>query len=311
MSRLDAMAIFARVVETESFSAAARELGIAKSSVSKQINRLEDELAVRLLNRTTRRLSLTEAGAAFYQGCQRVVAEAAAAESAVTHLAAAPRGRLSVSAPMSFGVRHLSPVLPVLLGRCPELTIDLALNDRLVDLVEEGFDVGIRIAHLKESSLIARRLAPSRQVLCASPEYLAAHGRPQSVEDLKNHDCLLYSYQASGEVWRFSGPSGSDCPGRHKLRVHGRLRANSGGSLLASALAGFGIARLPSFICGDALRAGRLVRLLPEWSDPQEPVINAIYPASRNLSPKVRVFIDFLVEQFGGGVPNWDRNLAL
>lgn len=309
MNRLDAMAVFARVVETESFSAAARELGIAKSSVSKQISRLEDELAVRLLNRTTRRLSLTEAGAAFYQGCQRVVAEAAAAESAVTHLAAAPRGRLSVSAPMSFGVRHISPVLPILLGRCPELTVDLALNDRLVDLIEEGFDVGVRIAHLKESSLVARRLAPSRSVLCASPEYLAAHGRPRSADDLMDHQCLLYSYQASGEIWRFGGPNGSN--GRRTLRVRGRLRANNGESLLAAALTGLGVARLPSFICGDALRAGHLIRLLPEWDDPQEPVINAIYPAGRNLSPKVRVFIDFLVEQFGDRTPYWDRGLGL
>jgi DNA-binding transcriptional LysR family regulator len=306
MTRLDAMAVFARVVETESFSAAAHQLGMAKSSVSKQISRLEDELAVRLLNRTTRRLSLTEAGSAFYQGCQRVVAEAAAAESAVTHLAAAPRGRLRVSAPMSFGVRHLSPALPVLLGRCPELTIDLALNDRLVDLIEEGFDVGVRIAHLKESSLVARRLAPSHPILCASPEYLAAHGRPRAAEDLMDHECLLYSYNTSGEIWRFSGPDG-----RRTLRVRGRLRANSGESLLAAALAGFGIARLPSFICGDALRSGRLVCLLPEWGDPQEPVVNAIYPAGRNLSPKVRVFIDFLVEQFGDGAPYWDRDLAL
>ncbi len=306
MDRLGAMAVFAQVVEAESFSAAAREMGIAKSSVSKQISRLEDELGVRLLNRTTRRLSLTEAGQTFYQGCQRVVAEAAAAESAVTHLAAAPRGRLRVGVPMSFGLRHISPVLPLLLGRCPELTVDLALNDRFVDLVEEGFDVGVRIAHLTDSSLIARRLAPSRNILCAAPEYLAAQGMPRTVEDLSAHECLLYSYQVTGGKWRFAGPGG-----RRELRVRGRLRANSGESLLAAALAGFGIAHLPTFICGDALREGRLVRLLPEWADPVESVINAIYPASRNLSPKVRVFIDFLVEQFGGEVPYWDRDLDL
>lgn len=304
MDRLGAMAVFAQVVEAEGFSAAARQLGVAKSSVSKQVSRLEDELGVRLLNRTTRRLSLTEAGRTFFQGCQRVVAEASAAESAVTHLGAAPRGRLNVGAPMSFGLRHISPVLPLLLGRCPELTVDLALNDRFVDLVEEGFDVGVRIAHLKDSSLVARRLAPSRNVLCAAPEYLAAHGMPRTVEDLTAHECLLYSYQASGGKWRFVGPGG-----RREMRVRGRLRANSGESLLAAALAGYGIVRLPTFICGDALRDGRLIRLLPEWGDPQETAINAIYPASRNLSPKVRVFIDFLVEQFGGEVPYWDRDL--
>ncbi|MHA1601129.1 MAG: LysR family transcriptional regulator [Alphaproteobacteria bacterium] len=306
MDRLGAMAVFAQVVEAEGFSAAARQLGIAKSSVSKQVSRLEDELGVRLLNRTTRRLSLTEAGRTFFQGCQRVVAEASAAESAVTHLATAPRGRLNVGVPMSFGQRHISPVLPLLLSRCPELTVDLALNDRFVDLVEEGFDLGVRIAQLKDSSLIARRLAPSRNVVCAAPEYLAAHGIPRTVEDLSAHECLLYSYQVSGGKWRFVGPGG-----RREMRVRGRLRANSGESLLATALAGFGVVRLPTFICGDALRDGRLIRLLPEWGDPQESVINAIYPASRNLSPKVRVFIDFLVEQFSGDVPYWDRDLNL
>jgi len=306
MGRLDAMAVFARVVEAESFSAAARELGIAKSSVSKQIVRLEDDMGVRLLNRTTRRLSLTEAGQTFYQGCQRVMAEAAAAESAVTHLAAAPRGRLNVGAPMSFGLRHISPVLPLLLGRCPELTVNLSLNDRFIDLVEEGFDVGVRIARLKDSSLVARRVAPSRNVLCAAPEYLAARGTPRTVEELGAHECLLYSYLASGEKWRFAGPGG-----RRELRVRGRLQANSGESLMAAALAGFGIARLPTFICGDALRDRRLIPVLPEWTDPLESDINAIYPASRNLSPKVRVFIDFLIEQFGGDTPYWDRGLDL
>lgn len=306
MDRLGAMAVFARVVEAESFSAAARELGVAKSSVSKQVSRLEDELGVRLLNRTTRRLSLTEAGQTFYQGCQRVVAEAAAAESAVTHLGAAPRGRLTISAPMAFGLRHINPVLPALLGRCPELTIDLALNDRFIDLVEEGFDVGVRIARMKDSSLVARRLAPSRSVVCAAPAYLAAHGTPRSVEDLARHECLLYSYLASGEVWRFEGPGG-----RRSIRVRGRLRANSGEALLEAALAGTAIVRSPTFICGDAVRDRRLIRLLPEWVDPFEPVINAIYPAGRNLSPKVRVFIDFLVEQFGTEVPYWDRGLDL
>jgi DNA-binding transcriptional LysR family regulator len=305
MDRLSAMAVFARVVEAGSFSAAARGLGLAKSSVSKQVSRLEDELAVRLLNRTTRRLSLTEAGATFLEGCQRMLAEAAAAESAVTHLVAAPRGRLSVSAPMSFGLRQISPILPALLARCPELTIDLALNDRFVDLVEEGFDVGVRIAYLKDSSLIARRLAPSRNLLCAAPQYLAARGVPQSVEDLAGHDCLSYSYQASGDAWRFEGPGG-----RRAIRVRGRLRANNGEVLLAAARAGLGIARLPSFICGDDVRAGHLKRVLPDLHDPQESAVYAVYPAGRNLSPKVRVFVDFLVERFGGK-PYWDRDLHL
>ncbi len=303
MDRLGAMAVFARVVEMESFSGAARDLGLSKSADSKRVGRLEDRMGLRLLNRTTRRLSLTEAGAAFYQGCRRVVAEAEAAERAVTRLARAPRGRLRVNAPMSFGVRHLAPALPDFMARYPELTVDLALNDRVVDLVEEGFDLAIRIARLADSSLIARRLAPNRLVLCAAPAYLERHGAPRAVADLKGHECLLYSYLAAGGVWRLCGPGGE-----RRLRVTGRLRINNGDALLAAALGGFGVALLPCFICGQDLRAGRLIHVLPEWSGPADTAIAAVYPASRNLSPKVRVFVDFLAERFGP-MPYWDEGL--
>ena len=304
MDHLSAMAVFARVVEMESFSGAARDLGLSKSAVSKRVGRLEDRMGLRLLNRTTRRLSLTEAGAAFYQGCRRVVAEAEAAERAVTRLASAPRGRLKINAPMSFGVRHLAPALPDFMARYPELTVDLALNDRLVDLVEEGFDVAVRVARLEDSSLIARRLAANRLVLCAAPSYLRAHGAPRAVEDLKGHECLLYSYLAAGDVWRLCGPGGE-----RRQRVTGRLRINNGDALLAVALGGLGVALLPCFICGEDVRAGRLIRVLPEWSGPADTAIAAVYPASRNLSPKVRVFVDFLAERFGG-TPYWDEGLS-
>ncbi|MCH8037974.1 MAG: LysR family transcriptional regulator [Proteobacteria bacterium] len=304
MEDLSAMAVFARVVEMESFSGAARALGLSKSAVSKRVGRLEDRMGLRLLNRTTRRLSLTEAGAAFYQGCRRVVAEAEAAERAVSRLASAPRGRLKVNAPMSFGVRHLAPALPDFMARYPELNVDLTLNDRVVDLVEEGFDLAIRIARLAESSLIARRLAPNRLVLCAAPSYLAAHGAPRAVEDLKDHACLLYSYQTAGDAWRLCGPGGE-----RRLAVTGRLRINNGDALLAAALGGLGVALLPCFICGQDLRAGRLIQVLPAWSGPADTAIAAVYPASRNLSPKVRVFVDFLTERFSG-TPYWDRDLV-
>lgn len=304
MEDLSAMAVFARVVELESFSGAARALGLSKSAVSKRIGRIEDRMGLRLLNRTTRRLSLTEAGAAFYQGCRRVVAEAEAAERAVTRLASAPRGRLKVNAPMSFGVRHLAPALPDFMARYPELTVDLALNDRVVDLVEEGFDVAIRIARMADSSLIARRLAPNRLVLCAAPAYLRAHGAPHAVADLKGHECLLYSYLAAGDVWRLCGPGGE-----RRLAVTGRLRINNGDALLAAALGGLGVALLPCFICGQDLRAGRLIQVLPAWSAPADTAIAAVYPASRNLSPKVRVFVDFLTERFSG-TPYWDEGLV-
>ena len=304
MQRLDAMAVFARVVEAESFSQAARELGLSKSAVSKQVSRLEEALGLRLLNRTTRRQSLTEAGTAFYEGCRRVVAEAEAAEQAVTQLATAPRGRLKVNAPMSFGVRHIGPVLPAFMARYPELSVEMALNDRVVDLVEEGFDVGVRIMGLTDSSLIARRLAPNRWVLCAAPDYIAARGVPGSIGELKEHDCLLYSYQVAGGVWRLNGPGGE-----RRLRVTGRLRINNGDALLAAALGGLGIVLLPCFICGEDLRAGRLVHILPEWSEPADTAVYAVYPAARHLSPKVRVFVDFLAERFGG-TPYWDEGLS-
>jgi DNA-binding transcriptional LysR family regulator len=302
---LGAMALFARVVETGSFTGAAAQLGLSKSSVSKQVSRLEARLGTRLLNRTTRRLSLTEAGQAFFEGCQRVVAEAAAAEQAVTHLAAAPRGVLRVNAPMSFGVLHVAPAVPELLAACPELALDLTLNDRRVDLIEEGYDMAIRIGALGDSSLIARRLAPSHRMLCAAPAYLARHGRPEAPEDLADHDCLVYSYQTLGREWRLRSPAGE-----RRVRIAGRLAVNNGDALLAAALAGQGIVFLPSFIAGEALRGGGLERLLPAWRDAEETGVHAVYPAGRNLAPKVRVFIDFLAARFGDP-PYWDAGLDL
>ena len=303
ISDLTAQATFAQVVEAASFSAAARALGLSKSAVSKQVSRLEARLGVQLLNRTTRRLSLTEAGAVFYEGCQRMLAEAEAAEQAVTHLAAAPRGHLRLNAPMSFGILHLSPLLPALLRRCPELTVDLTLNDRLVDLVEEGYDLAIRIGRLPDSSLIARRLAPSRAVLCAAPAYLEEQGLPDRPRDLKRHAGLIYSYQADGATWRLTGPAGSE-----RVPVAGRFRVNNGDALRQAALGGLGIAQLPTFIVGDDLRTGRLRRVLPDWEVAAEAAVHAVYPATRNLSPKVRVVIDFLAERFGDA-PYWDRGL--
>ena len=303
MEQLTAMLAFARVVETGSFSKAARDLGVSKSAVSKQISRLEDRLGVRLLNRTTRRHSLTEAGTSFFEGCQRMLAEVESAEAAVSRLASAPRGTLKINAPMSFGLQHLGPALADFLGAYPELSVDLVLNDRLVDLVEEGFDVGLRIGKLADSSLIARRLAPCRHVLCAAPAYLSSHPTPRVPEDLKAHSCLHYSYLSSGQTWRFNGPDGV-----RKITVSGRLRINNGDLLKVAATNGLGIALLPTFIVGDALRAGRLVPVLNEWKPVFDSAIHAVYPASRNLSPKVRVFIDFLAERFGE-LPYWDRTL--
>ncbi len=300
---LGSMAIFARVIEAGGFSTAARDLGVSKSSVSKQVSRLEDRLGVRLLNRTTRRLSLTEAGAAFYEGCQRVLSEAEAAKEAVSHLASAPRGELKVNAPMSFGIMHLGPALPEFLERFPELDVQMVLNDRVVDLIDEGFDVGVRITRLLDSSLIARRLAPNRLVACAAPSYLKKHGAPGHPDDLRRHNCLGYSYSKTPGVWQFRSESS-----RHKVTVKGRFTANNGDVIQAALLAGCGIAIQPSFIAGDDLRSGRLVRLFEGYQVGDESAVHAVFPANRNLSPKVRVFVDFLVERFGDE-PYWDAGI--
>lgn len=302
MARLDEMEVFAEVVESEGFSAAARRLGISKSAVSKQIGRLEDRLGVRLLNRTTRRLSLTEAGNTFYAACRRVLDEAETAEQAVSDLAAAPRGLLKLNAPMSFGFLHLSSAIPAFHARYPQITVEAAMNDRFVDLVEEGYDIALRIGDLRDSSLIARRLAPSRAALCASPDYLERRGRPERPEDLASHDCLLYANTENPREWTVTGPGG-----RQSVAVEGPLIANNGDVLCGAALGGMGITRLPTFIVGPHLRDGRLEVVLPGFPLPDQG-IHAVYPHNRNLSVKVRVFVDFLAQRFGPQ-PYWDAGL--
>lgn len=299
-SNLADMAVFARVVEAESFTGAARALGLSKSAVSKQVARLEADLGVRLLQRTTRRLSLTGEGATFFEGCQRMLAEASEAEAAVTHLAGGVRGRLRINAPMTFGVLHLAPLLPAFCARHPELEVELSLNDRRVDLIEEGYDVGLRIGGLPSSSLIARRLATSRPAVCASPAYLARNGRPERPEDLRAHVCLIYSYLDPPKIWRFRSPRGPT-----RVTVSGPLETNNGEVLLQAALAGQGIARLPSFIVGPALLDGRLIELLSDWQDPREPAIYVVYPERRHLAPKVRAFVDFVAERITDPPP-WE-----
>lgn len=299
MDLLAGMAVFARVVDSGGISAAARDLRLSKSAVSKQLAALEDRLGARLLHRTTRRMSLTEAGAGFLEHCRRVVAEAEAAESAVGALQAVPRGVLRVNAPMTFGTMHLSAAIPDFMAQHPQVAVDLSLNDRMVDLVEEGFDVAVRIARLADSSLVARKLAPARRVMVAAPSYLDRQGRPETLADLAGHDVLSYSYVSAVEEWRFIGPAGEE-----GVRVEGKLRANNGEILLAACLAGAGIAALPTFISGPSLRAGSLVRVLPQYESAAFG-IHAVWPASRHLSAKVRAFVDFLAQRFGP-VPYWD-----
>lgn len=304
MDRLAAMNVFRRVVELDGFAAAARDLRMSGAAVSKHVSRLEEALGVRLLNRTTRRLSPTEAGRAYYERAARILDDIAEAEQSVSSAAASPRGLLRVNAPMSFGFRHLGPVLPEFLAHYPDIRIDLALNDRMVDLLDEGWDVALRIADLPDSSLIARRVGTMRAVLAASPEYVARRGEPERPADLAGHDCLVYAFQARGQGWSFSGPDGEVVT----VQVEGSLRANNGDVLAAAAAAGQGIVVMPTFILCDHLRAGTLRVIMPGWSA-LSTGIHCVYPQGRHLSGKVRAFVDFLAERFGTGVPPWEKGL--
>ncbi|MGD0562497.1 MAG: LysR family transcriptional regulator [Roseiarcus sp.] len=300
MDRLAAIEAFVRVAEAQSFSEAARRLRSSKSAVSRNVGALESELGVRLFHRTTRSLTLTEAGRGYFERATRILADLEEANLAVSQLQSAPRGRLRVSAPMSFGFLHLAPALPDFLARYPEVAVDLAMNDRFVDLIDEGFDVAVRIGAMEDSSLIARRLAPIRRVVCASPAYFEARGLPLSPEDLKGHECLFNSNIASSQEWRFTAPDGKSWP----VEVKGRLSANNGDALRAAALQGLGIVNLPTFIVGGDLQAGALVTALDEFIS-QDMAMSAVYPHSRHLSPKVRAFVDFLADCFGPR-PYWD-----
>lgn len=304
MDHLADLAVFARVVELESFSAAAEALALSKSAVSKQVSRLEQRLGAQLLQRTTRKLSLTETGRIVLDHAQRVLQEAEAAETAVQNLQALPRGLLRVNLPMSFGLAYVAPLLPELLALCPELRVDLTFNDRTIDLLEEEVDVAIRIgANLTDSTLTARRLAPVRPITCASESYLRKAGVPLKPDDLRQHECLLYKYLPEPGIWRYEGPGGP-----YAVKVSGRLTTNNGDSLRDAAIAGHGIARLPSFIVGPDIAGKRLVPLLESY-EPAPFGIFAVYPAQRYLTPKVRAFIDFFAGKFGPEPP-WECVLA-
>ncbi len=290
MDTLDAMRTFAAVVDRNGFSTAAEALGHSTARVTRQIAWLEQRLGTRLLNRTTRRTSLTSAGTAYYQRCLQLLAEFDDIEATVGAQAQTPAGVLRINAPVSFGIARLAPLLASYRERYPQVTLDLALSDRLVDMVEEGYDLAIRITRTPAPTLIARRLAEARILLCASPAYLARMGTPRHPDDLAGHQCLNYSYWSGGHEWRLQGADGE-----HVVRIDGGLRANNGDVLRAAALAGMGVVLQPDFLVGDDIDAGRLVQLLPTYTLP--PVgIHAVYASRSHLAPKVRSFIDHLVE---------------
>ena len=288
------IAVFVRVVERGSFTLAADDLALSRAVVSKYLSRLEERLGVRLLNRTTRRLSLTEAGAALFEASRAALEKMDEAQAEIARFQSEPRGRLKVSAPMSFGILHLAPALADFTRQHPAVGLDLKLDDRFVNLVEEGIDVAIRIGVLTDSSLVARKLATTRSIVCASPQYLAEHGEPETPEDLASHNCLLYSYLSTANVWRFTAPDGREVP----VAVTGNLRVNNGMVNTEAALAGMGILMTPTFYVGDLVRTGKLRQVLEGYRLP-DLGIHAVYPQRAHVPPKVRVFVDFLARRFG------------
>lgn len=296
MDRLTALRAFLQVGESGSFSKAAGRMNLSKSMVSRLVTAIESDLGVRLLQRTTRSVALTEAGREYFERCRRILADLEDADLLVSRLQAEPRGQLKVSAPMSFGIQHLAPVLPDFFHRYPEIAIDLSMTDRFVDLVEEGFDVAVRIGRLADTSLVARRLCPIRTAVFGSPDYLRLHGTPETLEDLNTHECLVCTVAIAG--WQFA--DGFTVPS-------GRFRANNGNAVRSMALAGCGLAYLPTFFVGQDIRDGHLIPVLDRFI-PRDSALYAVYPHGRHLSPKVRAFVDFLADRFTP-TPYWDLGL--
>lgn len=301
MDTLTAMRLYCAVVENGSLAAASRSLGISPSVVSKQLSRLEDRLGARLLNRTTRRISVTEVGSAYFDRCKRIIADVDEAEAAVSLSHMAPRGLLKITAPTTFAHRHVTPHLPQFIELYPEVSVQVQVNDRIADLVDEGLDLAIRIAHLKDSSLIARRLAPNHRSIVATPDYLKRRGIPECPDDLLEHDLVTWGDGNPINDWHFV------VNGREQvIRTRSTVTINNGDSILAAVLAGGGLAMLASFMTGEYVQSGRLLPVLDEFVHEDVPIY-AVYPSTRHLSPKVRAFVDFLARTYGPA-PYWLPN---
>ena len=298
MDRFHAIAAFAKVVETGSFARAAERLGVSVSAVSRQVADLEAHLDSRLLNRTTRRLSLTESGRVFYERCVQLLADLEEAEQSAHAGTLKPRGTLRLTCGTTFGVRHLAPAMVGFIERFPEMRLDLELSDRAVDLVDEGFDVAVRIGNVGSQNLVGRKIGETRLICCASPAYLARHGEPKQPEDLSRHACLTYEYASQKNLWAFRDRTGRE----RSVRVSGPVHGNSGAMLSALAKAGLGVIVAPDFQVGPEVRDGRLTRILRAFE--LAPInIYVVYPSRRHLSAKVRAFAEFLSERFLN--PEW------
>ncbi|MCD0502279.1 LysR family transcriptional regulator [Bordetella petrii] len=298
MDRFEEMRVFTAVVEAGSFVKAAETLRMSKAGVSRHLTELESRLGARLLQRTTRRQSLTEEGQLFYERCKMLLAEVEAAETEVNRHSGEVGGLLRINAPLTFGVLHLAPLWPVFKAQHPRLALDITLSDRVVDLVDEGYDVAVRIAQLTDSSLVSRRFATTRMVLCATRQYLQRHGTPVHPRELSLHTVIAYSYWAGRDEWVFQGPDGGDVA----VRVQPMMRANNGDTCVAAALAHLGIILQPSFMIGDQLRDGSLVEVLPQYHS-AELGIYGVYPTRRHVPSRVRALVDFLADHFAQ--PPW------
>lgn len=293
MDRFQAITAFARVVEAGSFARAADRLGVSVSSVSRLVGDLEAHLSTRLLNRTTRRLSLTESGQAFFERSVQLLADLDEAELAVASASIVPRGTLRLTCSATFGARHLAPAVAAFVARHPQMRFDVELSERIVDLVEEGFDLAVRIGGTGGQNVVARKIGTTRIVCCAAPAYLKHHGEPKQPEDLVTHACMSYEYLPNRSVWTFRDPLG----GERSVRIAGPVHATNGSFLEALGAAGAGIVNEPDFIIGPEVRAGRLIPILKAYAQPPLPIY-AVYPSRRHLSAKVRMFAEFLAERF-------------
>jgi DNA-binding transcriptional LysR family regulator len=297
---LEAWAIFAKVADTGSFAAAAAELGLSGPTVSKAVQRLEARLGERLIHRTSRRFALTESGRVLAVRAARILAEGEAAEAEAKASSAVPRGRVRLAAPMSFGLRHVAPALPEFLAAHPEVSIDLQLDDRVIDLIAGGIDIAVRIADLPDSSLIARRLCPVRRWVVGSAAYFTRHGTPHRPRDLRDHACLGYAYHASGETWHFADATGA----AESVVVKGPLSVTNGDALIPALTAGLGVALLPDFLVWEAIGDGRLMVVLDEWESPPL-ALHLLTPAGAPRPIRVSVLLEFLAARFTHGKAPW------
>ena len=297
MDTLASMAMFVRVVEAGSFAAAAEASGVSPTMAGKHIRAIEQRLGARLLHRTTRRQQLTEVGRLYYERCKQVLADVELADRSALELQATPRGRLRITAPMSFGSRRLTPAITDYLQRHPEVSVDLSLDNRVYDLVGEGYELAIRIGAIDDPQLVARPLLPYRMLLAATPAYLARHGTPHQPKDLTDHICLGLSNWRRRDQWRLLGPEGRECD----VPVQGRLAVDHGDALRIAALHDAGIVLQPEVLLADDLAAGRLLHVLPEWAPPSTPM-HLLYAPDRRPTAKLRSMIEFLLERFGADV---------